>query len=48
MDTYLNLFVSTWRPIKDRNQNNKAFFASIEKVKKEWILEKQRPWVKPW
>jgi hypothetical protein len=48
MDTYLAMLIKSWTPVKNQDQNHKDFFANIEHVKKEWTLEKRRPWVAPW
>jgi hypothetical protein len=48
MDGYLAMLEKFWTPVKDKDQNHKDFFANIEKIKKEWTLEKRRPWVAPW
>jgi hypothetical protein len=48
MDTYLDLLVKTWTPAKNKDKDHKDFLANIEKIKKEWTLEKRRPWMAPW
>ena len=48
MKDYLELLVKTWSPLRNQDQNHRDFVANIEHVKREWILEKQRPWMAPW
>lgn len=48
MDSFLAMLVQSWTPVKNQDRNHKDFFANIEKVRKEWTLEKRRLWVAPW